>query len=142
MSSNLRPFHLAFPVVDLAEAKKWYTEVLCCSVGRSSKEWIDFNLFGHQIVAHLSSENNQENTNSVDGEDVPVRHFGVILTLLEWKQLKDHLFKKNIKFLIDPCIRFKGSLGEQRIMFIQDPSGNAIEFKAFKSDDMIFQSYN
>ena len=140
MSTNLRPFHLAFPVVDLAEAKKWYTEVLRCSVGRMSKEWIDFNLFGHQIVAHLSDDNNQGNTSLVDGKDVPVRHFGVILTLLEWEELKDHLVKKDTDFLINPCTRFRGSPGEQKTMFIQDPSGNAIEFKAFKSDNMIFQS--
>ena len=139
MSSNLRPFHLAFPVSDLFEAKKWYTEVIGCSIGRESEEWIDFNMFGHQIVAHLTSESDSIDMNTVDGKDIPIRHFGVILDFSQWDDLKKHLENKKIKFLIDPSIRFKGLKGEQRTMFIKDPSGNVLEFKAFKDDEMIFE---
>ena len=140
MSSNLRPFHLAFPVTDLIKAKQWYVNFLRCSIGRSSNEWIDFNFFGHQIVAHLSDENILDNTNIVDGNNVPIRHFGVILSPLDWDELRDHLVNSQIEFLIEPCTRFKGLKGEQRTMFVQDPSGNALEFKTFKDDYMIFKS--
>ena len=139
MSSNLRPFHLAFPVSDLFEAKKWYTEVIGCSIGRESEEWIDFNMFGHQIVAHLRSESDSIDMNTVDDKNIPIRHFGVILDFSQWDDLKKHLENKKIKFLIDPSIRFKGLKGEQRTMFIKDPSGNVLEFKAFKDDEMIFE---
>ena len=139
MSSNLRPFHLAFPVTDLDVAKKWYTEILNCSIGRTSKDWIDFNFFGHQIVAHLSNHNNINDINIVDSQDIPVRHFGIILNISEWNSLKESLEKNNVKFLIPPCIRFKGLKGEQRTMFVEDPSGNALEFKAFKNDANIFE---
>lgn len=140
MSSNLRPFHLAFPVSDLFVAKKWYTEIIGCSVGRESKEWIDFNMFGHQVVAHLTSTPDDVYTNIVDGENIPIRHFGVILDFSQWDNLKEHLKNKKVSFLINPSIRFKGSKGEQRTMFIKDPSGNVLEFKAFKDDEMIFES--
>ena len=140
MSSNLRPFHLAFPVTDLDVTRKWYTQILNCSVGRTSRDWIDLNLFGHQIVAHLSSYDNISDINIVDDKNIPVRHFGVILNFSEWEDLKEHLKKNNVKFIIPPCVRFKGLKGEQKTMFIKDPSGNALEFKAFKNDNMIFAS--
>ena len=139
MTDKIRPFHLAFPVKDLKEAKKWYCNVLGCTVGRESSDWIDVNLFGHQVVAHLSSNKNNCESNEVDGDNVPVRHFGVILKPREWKQLKISLEEKNIKFLIKPNTRFKGLKGEQYTLFILDPSGNALEFKSFKNDSMIFQ---
>ncbi|MEQ8926542.1 MAG: VOC family protein [Fulvivirga sp.] len=136
---NLTPFHLAFPVNDLNEAHKFYTEVLGCKTGRSSDQWIDFDFFGHQVVAHLKPEEvSKNNTNSVDGEDVPVRHFGVILHWEDWEALSEKLKSKNIKFIIQPQIRFKGKLGEQATMFFLDPSGNALEFKAFKDNSQIF----
>ena len=139
MTNEIRPFHLAFPVKDLKEAKKWYCNVLGCSVGRESINWIDFNLFGHQVVAHLSSNKNNFESNEVDGDNVPVRHFGVILKPKDWEQLKISLEQKNIQFLIKPNTRFKGLKGEQRTLFILDPSGNALEFKSFKNDSLIFE---
>jgi len=139
MNNEIRPFHLAFPVKDLKEAKKWYCNVLGCTVGRESINWIDFNLFGHQVVAHLSSNKNNFESNEVDGDNVPVRHFGVILKPLEWEQLKISLEEKNIQFLINPNTRFKGLKGEQHTLFILDPSGNALEFKSFKDDSIIFE---
>tara|TARA_Y100001970_G_scaffold274612_1_gene374685 strand:+ start:1079 stop:1501 length:423 start_codon:yes stop_codon:yes gene_type:complete len=139
MTKNLRPFHLAFPVRDLNETKKWYTTVLGCLIGRESSKWVDFNLFGHQIVAHLSDKIDLLNTSEVDGENVPVRHFGVILTPIEWNELKEKFILNKVKFIIKPTVRFKGTKGEQFIMFIKDPSGNALEFKSFIDDKMIFQ---
>ena len=139
MSKNLRPFHLAFPVKNLEETRDWYIRVLGCSIGRESSEWIDFNLFGHQIVAHLSSNLNLFAFNQVDGEKIPVRHFGVILKIPEWNELKEKLISSRVKFIIKPIIRFRGELGEQRTMFIEDPSGNALEFKSFADDEMIFE---
>ncbi len=139
MTNEIRPFHLAFPVKDLKEAKKWYCNVLGCTVGRESINWIDFNLFGHQVVAHLSSNKNNFESNEVDGDNVPVRHFGVILKPRDWEQLKISLEQKNIQFLIKPNTRFKGLKGEQRTLFILDPSGNALEFKSFKNDSLIFE---
>ena len=139
MSSNLRPFHLAFPVTDLLEAKKWYTEVIGCSIGRESEDWVAFNMFGHQVVAHSIDRCSSVDANLVDGENVPIRHFGVILNLSHWKTLKENLENKEIEFLIKPYTRFKGLKGEQRTMFIKDPSGNVLEFKAFKNDKMIFE---
>ena len=139
MTNEIRPFHLAFPVKDLKEAKKWYCNVLGCTVGRESINWIDFNLFGHQVVAHLSSNKNNFESNEVDGDNVPVRHFGVILKPKDWEQLKISLEQKNIQFLIKPNTRFKGLKGEQRTLFILDPSGNALEFKSFKNDSLIFE---
>ena len=139
MTRNLRPFHLAFPVKNLEETRNWYTEILGCSVGRESSDWIDFNLFGHQIVAHLSDSQDSFSINQVDGDNVPVRHFGVILKPSEWNRLKEKLISNRIKFIIDPTTRFKGTEGEQSTMFIEDPSGNALEFKSFLDDRMIFK---
>jgi len=139
MTKSLRPFHLAFPVKDLEETRDWYTTILGCSIGRESSNWIDFNLFGHQIVAHLSDDLNLFDTNEVDGENVPVRHFGVILEPLEWIALKEKLISNQVRFIISPTTRFKNKSGEQSTMFIQDPSGNALEFKSFSDDDMIFK---
>ena len=134
----MRPFHLAFPVTDLDITKSFYVDVLQCNVGRSSDKWIDFDMFGHQVVAHLVDRNDHPSTNSVDGDDVPASHFGVILTMDQWNQLRDHLSNFNIEFIIKPKIRFKGEPGEQATMFFLDPSGNALEFKAFKDDKQIF----
>ena len=134
----MRPFHLAFPVTDLDATRSFYVDILQCNVGRSSDKWIDFNMFGHQVVAHLVDKNNHPTTNSVDGDEVPASHFGVILTMSQWNQLRDHLNNFNITFIIKPKIRFKGEPGEQATMFFLDPSGNALEFKAFKDDKQIF----
>ncbi len=137
---NLRPFHLAFPVLDLEEARDFYVNTLGCSIGRESDQWIDFNLYGHQVVAHLSpNEIKDESRNQVDGDEVPVRHFGVILENNEWKKLVDRLKTKGEDFLIEPRVRFEGKSGEQRTLFILDPSGNALEFKSFAHDGHIFR---
>ena len=134
----MRPFHLAFPVTDLDATRSFYVDILQCNVGRSSDKWIDFNMFGHQVVAHLVNANDHPSTNSVDGDDVPASHFGIILTMNQWNELRDHLNNFNITFIIKPKIRFKGEPGEQATMFFLDPSGNALEFKAFKDDKQIF----
>ena len=134
----MRPFHLAFPVDDLGKTREFYTKILGCMEGRSSDRWIDFDMYGHQVVAHLVDDLDQVATNAVDGDDVPSSHFGVILEMEQWNQLADNLVKLGIEFIIEPHIRFKGEPGEQATMFFLDPCGNAIEFKAFKSDDMIF----
>ncbi len=135
----IQPFHLAFPVHDLSEAMDFYTNVLGCSTGRSSDQWIDFNLFGHQVVAHLSPEEAGEaRRNTVDGDAVPVRHFGVVLTMDQWEDLASKLKEKGISFIIEPHIRFKGQAGEQATMFFLDPSGNALEFKAFRNMKQLF----
>ena len=132
-------FHLAFPVRDLAEARSFYGGLLGCPEGRSSPDWIDFDFYGHQIVAHLSpDECGHRNTSSVDGEEVPVRHFGAILTLPQWETLAERLKAAGVVFVIEPQIRFKGLPGEQATMFFLDPSGNALEFKAFADDAMVF----
>jgi hypothetical protein len=132
-------FHLAFPVRDLAEARAFYGGLLGCPEGRSSDEWVDFDLRGHQIVAHLApAEVGHKATSPVDGEDVPVRHFGVILTLPEWEELAERLKTAGVRFVIEPQVRFKGQPGEQATMFFLDPSGNALEFKAFADDSMVF----
>jgi len=137
---NLRPFHLAFPVLDLEEARDFYVNTLGCSIGRESDQWIDFNLYGHQIVAHLSpNEIKDESRNQVDGDEVPVRHFGVILENNEWQKLVDRLKTKGEDFLIEPRVRFEGKSGEQHTLFILDPSGNALEFKSFAHDGHIFR---
>ncbi|MEH6676301.1 VOC family protein [Phenylobacterium sp.] len=132
-------FHLAFPVRDLAEARAFYGDLLGCAEGRSSPDWIDFDFYGHQIVAHLSpDEVGHRQTSAVDGEQVPVRHFGVILTLEAWQDLADRLQAAGTQFIIAPQVRFKGQAGEQATLFFLDPSGNALEFKAFANDDMVF----
>ena len=140
MELNLRPFHLAFPVKNLEDTKKWYCDVLGCTLGRESDDWVDFNFYGHQVVAHLSSNFNVNQTNEVDGEQVPIRHFGVILTTNDWDRLRYKLESKEIEFIIQPNVRFENTTGEQKTMFISDPSGNALEFKCFQNDDMIFKS--
>ena len=139
--SGVHPFHLAFPVRDLSEARAFYGGVLRCAEGRSSDDWIDFNFYGHQIVAHLAVESpsgRADPTNLVDGEQVPVRHFGVVLPMQEWRLLADRLRAAGIRFVIEPQIRFKGRTGEQATMFFLDPSGNAIEFKAFEDPAQLF----
>ena len=115
----MRPFHLAFPVTDLKSTKSFYVDILKCEVGRSSDAWIDFNMFGHQVVAHLVDENDHPASNSVDGDDVPASHFGVVLTMSQWKELKNHLLEQKIQFIIEPKIRFKGEAGEQATMFFK-----------------------
>ena len=132
-------FHLAFPVRDLAEARAFYGELLGCPEGRSSPDWIDFDFHGHQIVAHLApDEVGHRQTSAVDGEQVPVRHFGVILSLEAWRALADRLEAAGTAFIIPPQVRFKGQPGEQATLFFLDPSGNALEFKAFADDAMVF----
>ncbi len=137
---NIPRFHLAFPVRDLAEARAFYGGLLGCPEGRSSEHWIDFDFRGHQIVAHLAPEEvGHKSTSAVDGEQVPVRHFGVILTVPEWETLAERLKAAGVKFVIEPQVRFKGLPGEQATMFFLDPSGNALEFKAFARDEMVFE---
>ena len=138
---KLQPFHLAFPVHDLSVAKEFYTKILGCTLGRSSEHWIDFNLFGHQVVAHLNpDELSKTKTSNVDDKQVPVRHFGIILEWEKWQQFSIELKEKGVEFIIEPYIRFKGEIGEQATMFFLDPSGNALEFKSFKDPKMIFKN--
>ena len=138
---KLQPFHLAFPVHDLTEAKEFYTKVLGCTLGRSSEHWIDFNLFGHQVVAHLNPEElSKTKTSNVDDKEVPVRHFGIILEWEKWHQFSAELKNKGVEFIIEPYIRFKGDVCEQATMFFFDPSGNALEFKSFKDPEMVFKN--
>jgi hypothetical protein len=134
----LRPFHLAFPVRDLAEARAFYGSLLGCPEGRSSESWIDFDFFGHQIVAHLAASGSSDPTNEVDGEAIPVRHFGVVLGWEDFPRMEKRLREKGIAFLVEPQIRFRGKPGEQATMFVRDPSGNALEFKAFKDERSLF----
>ena len=136
--NHLRPFHLAFPVSNIKETKEWYIQVLGCSVGRESDRWIDFNFFGHQISAHLTESLDSITYNQVDSKQVPSRHFGIILTSSDWNTLAKQLTDLKIKFKINPYTRFKGEKGEQSTLFIEDPSGNCLEFKSFKNDEMIF----
>lgn len=134
-----RPFHLAFPVHDLEVARAFYGGLLGCPEGRSSPEWIDFDLYGHQIVAHLApQECAPAATSQVDGDHVPIRHFGVVLPMAEWQQLADKLSAAATHFIIEPHVRFKGLPGEQAIFFFLDPSGNAMEFKAFADLRQLF----
>lgn len=135
----LSPFHVAFPVHDLAAARAFYGGTLGCPEGRSSEDWIDFNFFGHQIVAHLApEETGQARRNTVDNQGVPVRHFGIVLPMPEWEALAERLRAKDVRFLIEPYIRFKGQPGEQATMFFLDPSGNALEIKAFSDIARLF----
>jgi extradiol dioxygenase family protein len=132
-------FHLAFPVRDLQEARAFYGGLLGCPEGRSSPEWIDFDFYGHQIVAHLSpAECGHRSTNAVDGEAVPVRHFGAILDRPAWDALAARLEAAGTRFLIEPQVRFRGQPGEQATLFFLDPSGNALEFKAFEDPSRLF----
>ena len=138
-NNDFAPFHLAFPVKDLTETHQFYTQILGCSTGRSSDHWIDFNMWGHQVVAHLSPDEAKESSkNAVDGHGVPVRHFGVILSMEDWEALAKELQRKKIKFVIEPYVRFKGQVGEQATMFLYDPSGDALEFKSFKDISQLF----
>lgn len=139
--SALRPFHIAFPVDDLAAARRFYGTVLGCPEGRSADHWIDFDLFGHQIVAHYKprpADAEKTHANPVDGHDVPVPHFGVVLTQEDWKQLADRVRAAGVKFIIEPYTRFEGQVGEQSTMFFLDPAGNALEFKAFADLSQLF----
>lgn len=135
---SLRPFHLAFPVHDLAAARAFYGGVLGCREGRSSDQWIDFDFHGHQIVAHLAEGAGDAAANPVDGHEVPVPHFGVVLTMTDWRALADRVRAAGVAFGIEPHTRFVGQPGEQATMFFRDPSGNALEFKAFADDAMLF----
>ncbi|HZV93790.1 MAG TPA: VOC family protein [Caldimonas sp.] len=135
----LSPFHLAFPVHDLAAARSFYGDLLGCPEGRSADDWVDFNFHGHQIVAHLApAETQPGHRNAVDGHDVPVRHFGIVLPMAEWEALAARLRARGTTFVIEPYVRFKGEPGEQATMFFLDPSGNAIEIKAFADIGMLF----
>jgi len=135
----MSPFHLAFPVTDLIKTRAFYEDLLGCGVGRTSDKWIDFNFWGNQITAHLTSEDfNNPGHNPVDGKQIPIRHFGAILEWEEWERLAEKLKNHGTKFVIEPYVRFKGEVGEQGTMFFYDPSGNAIEFKSFKDFEMIF----
>jgi extradiol dioxygenase family protein len=130
---------LAFPVDDLAAARRFYGELLGCPEGRSSDHWVDFDLRGHQIVAHLAPESAPRRaTNPVDGEDVPVPHFGLVLPMDDWKALAEHLRQAGTRFVIEPSIRFEGQPGEQATMFLLDPAGNALEFKAMADPAKLF----
>ena len=136
---SLTPFHIAFPVDDLDAARRFYGGLLGCPEGRSSSQWIDFDLFGHQIVAHLKpSKAEKVHHNPVDGHDVPVPHFGVVLTMEQWESLAERLRAAETRFVIEPYIRFKGEVGEQATMFFLDPAGNALEFKAFADVGQLF----
>jgi extradiol dioxygenase family protein len=132
-------FHLAFPVHDLAAARRFYGELLGCAEGRSADTWVDFDFYGHQVVAHLAPEEaGHQHTSAVDGDAVPVRHFGVILGVNEWQALADRLQAAGTRFIVEPHVRFRGEVGEQSTMFFLDPSGNALEFKAFADPSRIF----
>ena len=136
---TLRPFHLAFPVSDLAEARQFWGGVMGCPEGRSSDTWIDFDFYGHQIVTHCTGQRaGDAGSNPVDGHGVPVPHFGIVLELEQWQALADRLKAAGTKFEIEPYIRFKGEPGEQATMFFRDPSGNAIEMKAFADLKQLF----
>ena len=138
--NKLTPFHLAIPVDNIPICRKFYVEVLGCEEGRSSDHWVDFNLFGHQLVIHYKEKLNDEiHKNSVDGKNVPVPHFGVVLEWDTFHKFSDELTKKGIIFIIEPYIRFQGQPGEQATMFFEDPSGNSLEFKSFKNFDQIFE---
>ena len=135
----INPFHLAFPIKDIEETKRFYKNVLGCEIGRESDAWVDFNFFGHQLSAHLKPEElTNTKKNKVDGKSVPVRHFGVVLDWKDWHSLSKKLQSLKIKFIIDPYIRFEGEVGEQATMFFLDPSGNALEFKSFKDSNQLF----
>ena len=136
--ATLTPFHLAFPVHDLDAARAFYGGVLGCPEGRSAADWIDFDLFGHQIVAHRTDERPRAAHNPVDGHDVPVPHFGVVLAWDDFHRVAERVRDAGVRFVIEPCIRFRGQPGEQATMFFQDPSGNALEFKSFRDFSNLF----
>lgn len=137
--SALPLFHLAFPVTSLEKARGFYGRLLGCPEGRSAAGWVDFDFYGHQIVAHLApAEAGHRSTSTVDGDEVPVRHFGAILPMQEWERLAQKLKAADVRFIIEPHVRFKGEAGEQATMFLLDPCGNALEFKAFKDIGRLF----
>jgi len=139
--ADMPPFHLAFPVDDLTAARGFYEGVLGCRVGRTDPNWIDFDFFGHQITAHLKpDETGTARTSAVDGDQVPVRHFGAILDWADWEALAARLRAAKVAFLLEPHVRFKGQVGEQGTMFVKDPAGNALEFKSFRDRARIFAS--
>lgn len=140
---SLSPFHLALQVRDIAEAREFYGSLLGCPEGRSSSHWVDFNLYGHQLVCHLNPGLSKQGRisshyNPVDGDQVPVPHFGVVLPMNEWQQLADRLTARGLQFVVSPHVRFMGEVGEQATFFFLDPSGNALEFKAFKDRSRLF----
>lgn len=137
---SLPPFHLAFPVHDLSAARAFYGDLLGCREGRSSSEWIDFDFYGHQIVAHLAPDSGDRASNAVDGHDVPVPHFGVVLLMDDWRRLADRLRAAEVTFAMEPTVRFAGEPGEQATMFFRDPSGNALEIKAMADPAKLFAS--
>ncbi|MEM7007033.1 MAG: VOC family protein [Pseudomonadota bacterium] len=138
---GLQPFHLAIPVDDLTAAEGFYGQLMGCPRGRSSDEWIDFDFYGHQLVTHLSPESCAEtSTNTVDGKQVPVKHFGVVLTPNQWRELAAKFTKAGVDFIIEPGIRFQGEPGEQGTFFLLDPAGNALEFKYFEDMDSLFRT--
>lgn len=136
---QLQPFHLAIPVQDLSRARKFYGQILNCPEGRSAEQWVDFDFFGHQLVIHVKeSEQTDPSSNAVDGHDVPIPHFGVVLEWDQWEELAASLKSHSINFMIEPYIRFRGLPGEQATMFFKDTEGNALEFKAFKDLGQLF----
>ncbi|MEM9647746.1 MAG: VOC family protein [Bacteroidota bacterium] len=136
---QVTPFHIAIPVHNLEECREFYGTVLECEEGRSSGHWVDFNLFGHQLVIHYKTKSNEElHTNPVDGKNVPVPHYGVVLPWEDFQNFSQKLKSKNVDFVIEPYIRFEGEVGEQATMFFLDPAGNALEFKAFKDMGQLF----
>ena len=136
---SITPFHVAIPVHNLDACRQFYRDVLNCEEGRSSDHWVDFNLFGHQLVIHYKPKSDEElHANPVDGKQVPVPHYGVVLPWEKFHVFADELRAKNVEFIIEPYIRFKGQTGEQATMFFKDPAGNALEFKAFKDMDQLF----
>ena len=138
---SLTPFHIAFPVDDLETARGFYGGVLGCAEGRSADSWVDFDLFGHQIVAHLAPRDAKaRHANPVDGHDVPVPHFGVVLDMDRWRALAERLSAADVDFVIEPHVRFEGQVGEQATLFLLDPAGNALEFKAFADMGQLFAS--
>ena len=137
---KLQPFHLAIPVQNLEKCRVFYRDILQCKEGRSSESWVDFNFFGHQFVIHQKEgyEPKKGITNPVDGHDVPIPHFGVVLSWEDWIRLSERLKAENTQFIIEPTIRFKGKVGEQATLFFNDPENNALEFKAFKDLSQVF----
>tara|TARA_B100001059_G_C17710141_1_gene515001 strand:- start:322 stop:744 length:423 start_codon:yes stop_codon:yes gene_type:complete len=137
--STISPFHIAIPVHNLDECRAFYRDILNCEEGRSSDHWVDFNLFGHQLVIHYKPKSEEQlHINPVDGKDVPVPHYGVVLPWDEFQNFAKKLTSKNVQFIIEPYIRFEGQVGEQATMFFKDPAGNALEFKAFKDISQLF----
>lgn len=139
MNTNIPPFHIAIPVHNLLECRKFYNEVLNCKEGRSSDNWVDFDFFGHQLVIHYKPKTEELlHTNNVDNKNIPVPHYGVVLTWETFKTFSKELQNKGVNFIVEPYVRFKGDVGEQATMFFLDPAGNAIEFKAFKDISQLF----